>query len=314
MKICCIGELLVDFTPMEKSKVGNPVFEQNPGGGPANVSVATSMLGLETSFIGKVGNDTFGIRLKKELELKNVNTKGMLFSKEFNTTLAFVHLDENNDRSFSFYRKPGADIMLTKDEVDYSIIDECDLLHFTSVTLTDEPVRTATIEAVKYAKKKGKIISYDPNLRESLWTNLEEAKEYIVKMLDYADILKISEEEAVFITGEENIELAAKQIFAKYSKILFVTLGAKGAMYLHKSGSNYMNTYKRKVVDTTGCGDAFVGAIIYNISKCDKDIEDLNKKELDYMMDFANKAGTYVAMRKGGIPSMPSVKEVESIC
>jgi len=310
-KVCAIGELLIDFTPVGKSKRGNNIYEQNLGGGPANVAVATAMLGVSTSFIGKVGNDSFGITLKQDLIKKNVNTKGLAFTKKVNTTLAFVHLDKNNDRSFSFYRNPGADIMLSEKDVDYSIIDKCELLHFSSVSLTNNPSRATTIKAVKYAKKKGKIISYDPNLRELLWSDLKQAKQIIYKMIKYADIIKLSQEELIFLTDEKNITKAIKRIKKIGVKLIFVTLGDKGSIYSYKKLTNSHKTYNVKVVDTTGCGDSFIGAIIYKVLQRKNKLKNISKDQLDDMNIFANMVGSLAAMKKGGAPSMPTLKEVE---
>ncbi|MBN2853440.1 MAG: carbohydrate kinase [Clostridia bacterium] len=310
IKICAIGELLIDFTPVGKSDQGNNLFEQNPGGGPANVAVATSMLGIDTAFIGKVGKDRFGMALQKALTDKKVNMKGLVFSDNVNTTLAFVHLDENNDRSFSFYRKPGADITITDSEVDYHLIDDCELLHFSSVSMTDEPSRTTTVNAVKYAKEKGKLISFDPNLREPLWNSLSEAKEVIQSMLTYADILKISEEELLFLTGENDLLKGCRIIQKLGVSLIFATLGKKGAMYLYKDITGSQKTYDVKVVDTTGCGDSFVGAVLSKIMTREQRLEHLSKDELDEINRFANLAGSLTAMKKGGVPAMPSLQEV----
>ena len=309
-KVCAIGELLIDFTPVGKSERGNNIYEQNLGGGPANVAVATSMLGASTSFIGKVGNDAFGKTLKSDLIKKNVDVSGLVFSSEANTTLAFVHLDKSNDRSFSFYRKSGADILLNDTDVNYNIIDECELLHFSSVSLTDEPSRTATINAVKYAKGKGKIISYDPNLRELLWKDLDEAKKIIYKMLKYADILKVSEEELEFLTDEKDIKKAMKMLSKLNIELIFTTLGKKGSVYLYNNLSNSHKTYDVKVIDTTGCGDSFIGAIIYKVLNRKNRLNSILKEELDDMNIFANMVGSLAAMKKGGAPSMPTIKEV----
>jgi len=310
IKVCAIGEILIDFTPIGKSKNGNNIYEQNPGGGPANVSVATSMLDVPTTFIGKAGNDSFGIDLKQALIDKKVDVQGFVYSKDTNTTLAFVHLDENNDRSFSFYRKPGADITITDEEVNYTLIDECELVHFSSVSLSDEPSRSTTINAIKYANEAGKLISYDPNLRELLWENLEIAKRVITSMLQYTDILKVSEEELLFLTGETDINKGCKILKEQGIKLIFVTLGEKGATYLYKDITNHHDGYKVNVVDTTGCGDAFMGAIIYKVLSRENKLNDISKTELDDMNEFANMVGSLAATKQGGIPAMPSLKQV----
>lgn len=311
--ICAIGELLIDFTPMGVSTQGNNIYEQNPGGGPANVAVATSMLGLPTSFIGKVGNDGFGHELKRAMISKNIDVSSLAMTDSCHTTLAFVHLDDDGDRSFSFYRKPGADILLSDEDVDYSLIDDCQLLHFSSVSLTDEPSRNTTIKAVKYAKEKGKLISYDPNLRELLWDDLKTAKEVITNMLPFADILKISEEELLFLTEETNLLSGCKKLQKLGITLIFTTLGKKGSMFLYKDLTGSDRTYDVKVVDTTGCGDSFVGAIIYKIMNRENKLLNITLDELHQMNDFANGAGSLTAMKKGGSPAMPTCIDIEKL-
>lgn len=311
--ICAIGELLIDFTPMGLSNQGNNIYEQNPGGGPANVAVATSMLGLPTSFIGKVGNDGFGHELKQAMMEKKVDVSSLAMTDKCHTTLAFVHLDDDGDRSFTFYRKSGADILLSEDDIDFLLIDDCQLLHFSSVSLTDEPSRSTTIKAVKYAKEKGKLISYDPNLRELLWDNLETAKEVITSMLPFADILKISEEELLFLTGEENMVTGCKKLQQLGITLIFTTLGKKGSMFLYKDLTGNDKTYDVKVTDTTGCGDSFMGAIIYKVMNREMRLVDISLEELHEISDFANGAGSLTAMKKGGVPAMPTCSDVKKL-
>lgn len=312
LKICFIGEVLIDFTPSGISENGNTLFERNPGGGPANASVAASVLGAPAYFLGMAGYDEFGKFLKKTLEDKKVNTKGFVFSKTVNTTLAFVQLDETGNRSFSFYRNPGADMMLSERDINYEIIDECDILHFSSVSMSKGNSREATQKAVDYAKSKGKLISFDPNLRELLWDNLEEAHEVISSVIGNADILKISGEELEFITGKKDIEEATEILFRRGIPLIFSTLGSKGCYYRHICGSERLETYNTKVIDTTGSGDAFIGAVLYKISKLGADIENLTKKDIHEIADFSNAAGSQAATKKGGIPSMPTVEQVEA--
>ena len=243
LKICFVGEVLIDFTPAGLSENGNTLFERNPGGGPANAAVAAAVLGAPAFFMGMAGYDEFGKFLKRTFEDKNVDTKGFVYSKTVNTTLAFVQLDETGNRSFSFYRNPGADMMFSEADIDYSIIDNCDILHFSSVSMSKGESRNATKKAVEYAKSKGKLISFDPNLRELLWDNLDEAKEVITSMLKYADVLKISEEELEFITNKSDIEKATEELFELGIPLIFSTLGPEGCYYRHKSGHGSLKTY-----------------------------------------------------------------------
>ncbi len=310
LKICFIGEVLIDFTPAGLSSNGNILFERNPGGGPANAAVSAAVLGAPSFFIGMAGQDMFGTFLKKTFEDKNVDTAGFRFCENVNTTLAFVQLDETGNRSFSFYRNPGADMMLSEKDVDFGIVDDCDILHFSSVNMSKGESRNTTRKVVDHAKANGKIISFDPNLRELLWDSLGEAKSVIDEMIGYSDILKISGEEIEFLTGEKDIVKATEMLFKRGIPLIFTTLGPEGCYYRHKNGSGFLQAYATKVVDTTGSGDAFVGAILYKTALLEKKPEDLSKEEISEMADFANAAGSVAATTKGGIPSMPDVDRV----
>ncbi len=311
MKVCSMGEILIDFTPSGTSAKGNVLFERNPGGGPANVAVAASMLGVPSFFMGKAGNDEFGRFLKQTLVDKNVDASGMLFSDEVNTTLAFVQLDSSGNRSFSFYRNPGADMMFSADDINYKIIDECDIVHISSVSMTSEPSRTATKTVAEYAFDKGKTVSFDPNLRELLWKDLDDAYEQIKSIFKFTHILKVSEEEARFLTGEDDLETAVVKLSETGIPLVFATLGAAGCIYRHASGTGRLSTYDTRVVDTTGSGDAFVGAVLYKMAELDKRPEQLTKSEVHEITDFANAAGAFAATEKGAIPSLPTKDQVE---
>lgn len=310
--VVALGELLIDFTPAGLSKAGNPLFERNPGGAPANVLSAVSKLGGKGAFIGKVGDDQFGRFLKSTLNEHGIETKGLKFSETVNTTLAFVHLDAHGDRSFSFYRNPGADMTLSPEDLDLNLIDEAKIFHFGSLSMTDEPSRSATEAALEHAKKSGKIITYDPNWRPALWRNDQAAKEGMLFGLQYADVLKVSEEELVFLTGTKDLTEGSKQFADKGIKLIVVTLGPKGCFYYSKAGSGYLNTYNTKVVDTTGAGDSFFGALIYQISQYEGKIEEISKEEIEAMIDFSNAAGALCASQKGAINVMPSLEEVQN--
>jgi fructokinase len=309
--VVAIGELLIDFTPAGFSQQGNVIFERNPGGAPANVLAAVTKLGGSGAFIGTVGNDQFGNYLKGVLEENNIQTKGLNFSKEADTTLAFVHLDEKGDRSFSFYRRPGADTMLSEEDIDFSIIDNAKVFHFGSLSMTTEPSRNATLKAVEYAKKNGCIISYDPNYRPMLWENEGLARQWMAKGIKYADILKLSDIELEIITGTTDMKKGCEVLISKGVKLIAVTLGANGCYYKFSQGDGQIATYDTKVIDTTGAGDAFLGGLLYKIRDLGKDVKALNQEEIIQMIDFANAVGALCASKRGAIPAMPSLEEVD---
>ena len=312
LDVVAIGELLIDFTPNYKSSQIKPVFEANPGGAPANVLAGLSKLNKKTAFIGMVGKDHFGDYLINYISGYGINVSGLKQTSKANTTLAFVHLDKECNRSFSFYRKPGADIMLNKKDIDYSIIKKSKIFHFGSLSLTNEPSKAATIKAVQYAKKNGLIISYDPNYRPPLWNNIEDARLNIIKGLKYTDILKISGEELELITSTNDLEKGSNLLFNQGISIILITLGPDGAFYKYRGGSGKLNTYNVKVVDTTGAGDAFLAGFLYKIiGKSLEELSMINKKNFENIVDFANATGALVASKKGAIPAMPSLKEIE---
>ncbi len=305
--VVALGELLIDFTPSGTSKSGNDLFEKNPGGAPANVLTALARLEKPVAFLGMVGNDEFGYYLKNTLEANKINIAGLKYSQNVNTTLAFVHLNENGDRKFSFYRNPGADRMFSKDDICYDLIKDSKIFHFGSVSMTDEPSRSATISAVDYAKKAGLMISYDPNLRRPLWRSADEARNQIFEGLKYADILKISEEEMEFITGLTDLYKGSEQLSCLGIGLVLVTLGPQGCFYCYKGEQGRIFTFDTQVVDTTGSGDVFLAGVLYGLieRKINK-IEELNLSELEGILDFANAMGALTATKKGGIPAMPS--------
>jgi fructokinase len=310
--LCSIGELLIDFTPAGDSAAGNALFERNPGGGPANMAVGAAKLGMKAEFVGMVGDDAFGRFLRETLERAGVGTKGLRVSERVRTTLAFVHLFENGDRDFSFYRDPGADMSLARRDVDRSIVDGCDAFHFSSVSLTCEPSRGAVKWAARRARRRGKLVSFDPNLRPPLWKgDLAEAKRQIVSMIRCADILKISGEEAEFLHPGMRVEDAARALVDAGVPSVFVTLGPGGCHWANAKGAGTERTYDKKVVDTTGCGDAFTAAVVYRIAESGKHPGSLDPAEMADIADFANAAGACAATRRGGIPAMPVQEEIE---
>jgi fructokinase len=309
--VSALGELLIDFTPTGHSDQGNILFETNPGGAPANVLVVLSRLNMKTAFIGKVGNDQFGHILKAVLQEQNIDTSNLLFSETVNTTLAFVHLDEKGDRSFSFYRNPGADILLDKNEINEETIKQSRIFHFGSLSLTNEPAATATITALEFAKKHKVLISYDPNLRIPLWKSREEAKQQIKKGFEYADIVKLSEEELEFLTGYRDVLKGTDILQEQYgTSLIFVTLGAKGCFYRNKHVYGNKEGFKANVVDTTGAGDAFFGGALYKLLTMNKSLDLLNNADFEEMVTFANAIGALTTEGKGGIPSIPSREQL----
>ena len=304
--VVALGELLIDFAPAGVGKMGNPAFEMNPGGAPANCLAAITNLGGTGAYIGKVGKDFLGRFIVNELAQRGIDINGIREMHGIPTTMAFVSIAAGGERSFSFVRKPGADIMLTKDEISYDLIDNAKIFHFGSLSLTDEPVREATLMAVEYAIKKGKTVSYDPNYREPLWPDRETAIKYMSEGLRYADIVKMSEEEMELLTGipQTDIQRGAKEIVKTGKKAVFITQGAKGAYYATQTGEGFVNGYKVNAVDTTGCGDAFTGAILYQM--CHRP-----ETSIAGMVKFANAAGALCATMFGGIPSMPNHSAIQ---
>ena len=310
--VVSLGELLIDFTPRGKTETGNILYEQNPGGAPANVAAAVSRLGGKSAFIGKVGSDAFGHFLNETLRENGIDASGLRAAGNAATTLAFVHLDDKGDRSFTFYRSPGADTTLKADELDFALLDSAKIFHFGSLSLTAEPARSATLAAVKYAKQQGSMISYDPNLRLALWPDAETAKTGILAGLGYADILKISGEELAFITGTTCYEQGSKMLCDKGVRFVVITLGPEGCFYRYKHGMGHIHTYDTRVIDTTGSGDAFTGAMLYGFAKRKKYLEEFHNNEMIEMMTYANAAGAVCATRRGAIPAMPGEQEIEA--
>ncbi len=308
--IVTLGELLIDFTPSGEEG-GQKLFMQNAGGAVANVAAAACGFGVSAAFLGMVGSDSFGRYLKQVLGAKGVDTSGLVMSDEYNTTLAFVHLFQNGERDFSFYRRPGADIMYAKEHIDAEAIKKAKVFHFGSLSLTDEPARSATFEALKIAKDNGVTVSYDPNYRPPLWNSEQQAREYMLRGLDFADILKISDSEVKFLFGDMPFEEAAHMLLEIGIKLVFITLGNKGALYAGAAGMGSVSAYKADVVDTTGAGDCFTAGVLYSFIKSGRKLWELTLEDMRGFADFACAAASICVEGKGGIPSMPSLKSVE---
>lgn len=313
--VIAIGECLIDFVPLGQSERGNDLFEKNPGGAPANVLAFLAKLNKQTGFIGKVGNDQFGKYLKQVLDQHQIDTTSLSVDHEVNTTLAFVHLKEDGDRAFSFYRNPGADINLKIEDVNFDLIKNTKILHFGSLSLTHNPARETTFRVLAYAKQQGKVISYDPNLRAPLWTNLMLAKEMMRKGMGFADIVKASEEELAFLTNEKTVEAGAQQLLNEFAniKLLLITLGSKGSCFFTKQFEGHVDGFKVKAIDTTGAGDSFLGGMLYCLLETGLKVETLSKEQLEAMLRFANAGASIVTTRYGAIASMPTKQEIEAV-
>ncbi len=306
------GEMLIDFTPSGTNSLGCPLFAENPGGAPLNVLAMSAKLGAKTAFIGKAGKDSFGAFLKKTVESAGIDTSFFLEDERYNTTLSFVSLDERGDRSFSFYREKGADLMVEKDDVE---LPETLLFHFGSVSMTAEPARATTESLAREAKQRGSIISYDPNYRALLWKSEEEAKSVMKRMLFYADLLKVSYEEMVLLTGSNDIEKASAMLSDAGPSLVVVTLGPEGAFIRKGDYTGAFRTYDVKTIDTTGAGDAFWGAFLYTLFldygiRKKEEIAALGIEKTEYLMKFSNAAGSMATIKSGAIPALPEKDEI----
>lgn len=309
--IVALGEILIDYTPMKKSASGMQVFEQNPGGAPANVLACATKLGNKTAFIGKVGADMQGQFLKETLEKSGVEIRGVVSDSRYFTTLAFVSLSDTGERSFSFARKPGADTMLEIQEVNSELLDNASIFHFGSLSLTHQPIHDTTIHAIKYAKRMGATISYDPNYRALLWENEKVAVRKMRSVLSYVDILKVSDEEAELMTGEADLYAATKALLDLGIDVVAITLGADGALIANNEGVRRVPSFRTdEVVDTTGAGDSFWGAILYKIAESKKTPNQLNIDSLEEIARFGNASASLCVRKRGGIPAMPELDDV----
>ena len=310
--VVALGELLIDFAVSGQSQQGNNLFEACPGGAPCNVLAMLAKLGKKTAFIGKVGEDQFGKLLKETIEDVGIDSQGLLVDKGVNTTLAFVHTFPDGDRDFSFYRQPGADMMLNEEEVEYELIRQAKIFHFGTLSMTDEPVRSATKRALQVAKESGCLISFDPNLRPPLWSSLELAKEMMEYGFGYCDILKISDNEIQFVSGKEDYDEGIKYLQDTYQiPLILLTLGKDGSRAYYKDMRVECVGYKVCTVETTGAGDTFCGSSLSGV--LDNDFENLTEKEIGDILKFANAAAAIVTTRKGAIHSMPDEKEIEKL-
>lgn len=311
-QLLSMGELLIDFTPTGTTPDGRLLFARNPGGAPANVAVQALRAGVSAGFLGRVGKDMFGDFLTATLRGCGVDTKGLSQDGNTATTLAFVQLDDDGDRDFSFYRNPGADTQLRFEDVDLSLVEECELLCFGSLLLTNEPSRTAVQKLVAHARALGKITAYDPNWRPPLWPNETEGVRQMQSLIPQADIMKVSDEELALLTGQTEMEAGAAALLEQGVSLVVVTLGARGCRVFTKDFSLQRHTYDTKVIDTTASGDSFFGAFLSKIIRSGKRPGELCEAELSDFIDFANAAGAVCASRQGAISALPSEDEIET--
>ena len=312
--VVALGELLIDFAPVSTDEAGYPTLKAQPGGAPGNFLAALQKYGCTTALIGKVGDDAFGHLLKGTLDAIGIDTTGLVVDPAVFTTLAFVTLDATGNRSFSFARKPGADTCLTGDEVDKTLLDDCKVFHFGTLSLTSEPARSATQAAVAYAREQGKLISFDPNLRKPLWPSDEAAKEQIEWGLRQADIVKISDEEIKFLWGISPEEGAQKLLKEYGVRLVYATLGPKGCHVANRNGScEVPSPTGLHVIDTTGAGDIFGGSAMSQFLRLGKAPEELTVEELRAITRFACCAASLSTQTHGGINSVVPEAEVRAI-
>ena len=311
--VVALGELLIDFTENGVSEQGNPVLEANPGGAPCNVLAMLNKLGKKTAFIGKVGNDTFGHMLKRTVEESGTDVTNLVMDNDVHTTLAFVHTYPDGEREFSFYRNPGADMMLTKDEIMEDIIKAGKIFHFGTLSSTHEGVRAATRYALDIAKENGLLISFDPNLREPLWASLEDAKREIEYGLSKCDILKISDNELEFMTGTDDYSEGVKILREKYDiPMIFVTLGKDGSRAYYKDIMVEAPPFAEvKTIEKTGAGDTFGGCALGYV--LEHGIENLTEENLRELIIFANAGASLITTKKGALKVMPEKSEIEAL-
>ena len=310
--VVALGELLIDFTENGISGQGNPVYEANPGGAPCNVLSMLNRLGHQTAFLGKVGNDIFGRQLRSTVESAGINVEGLLTDEDVRTTLAFVETKPDGDRDFSFYRNPGEDMMLREEEVRDDIIAAGKIFHFGTLSMTNEPVRSATKHAIAVAKENGALISFDPNIREPLWKDMEEAKEQTAYGLSVCDILKISDNEIQWFSGKEDYTEGIRMLQQTYQiPLILLSMGRDGSRAYYKNMIVEVPAFLQKnTIETTGAGDTFGACCLHYILQYG--LMELTEQQLKDMLTFANAAASIITTRKGALRVMPSLEEIQN--
>ena len=312
--VIAMGELLIDFTMNGQSEQGNNLFEACPGGAPCNVLAMLNKLGKKTAFLGKVGDDQFGRLLRDTISSAGIDASNLLTDDEVNTTLAFVHTFPDGDREFSFYRKPGADMMLKEEEVDYDLIRQSKVFHFGTLSMTDEPVKTATKRALSVAKEAGCMITFDPNLRPPLWKTLDEAKEQMEYGFENCDVLKISDNEVEFLFDTTDYDKGAALIEEKYHiPLVLITMGKDGSRAYYRGRKVEAAPFLQEhTIETTGAGDTFCASTLNYV--LEHGLDDLADENLAELLTFANAAASVITTRKGALRVMPTRDEIQKTC
>ncbi|MBR2948983.1 MAG: carbohydrate kinase [Lachnospiraceae bacterium] len=310
--VVALGELLIDFTDNGVSEQGNTIFEANPGGAPCNVLAMLNKAGRKTAFIGKVGQDIFGNKLKATLDEVGIDTSNLILDEDARTTLAFVQTFEDGDRDFSFYRNPGADMMLKKEDLHEDLIRDTKIFHYGTLSLTHDDVREATKEAIRIAKESGAIISCDPNLRPPLWKTLDDAWVQVDYAISQCDVLKISDNEIQWFTGEEDFDAGIAKLRSKYNiPLIMLSMGRDGSRAYYKDLRVEVAPFiQESTIETTGAGDTFGACCLHHVLKYG--LDNLDEEKLTEMLTFANAAASIVTTRKGALRVMPEVEEVEN--
>ncbi|MDF2786969.1 MAG: fructokinase [Neobacillus sp.] len=317
-KLFSIGEVLIDFIPLQKGAALKDVvaFERAPGGAPANVAAAVAKYGQKAAMISKLGNDAFGDFLVEKLIEAGVETDKVYRTGDANTALAFVSLKENGERDFSFYRNPSADLLLSKEEIDPAWFQAGDILHFCSVDLVESPMKQAHKKAIAAVSAGKGLVSFDPNVRLPLWENPEDCRIAILEFLPSADIVKVSDEELEFITGIKDESVAIQSLFVGNVKAVVYTKGAAGADLFIKNGRFESSGYSVEPVDTTGAGDAFIGGFLYQLLELQsnpENLEEVLRDHQEHILKFANASGALTTTGKGAISALPNKSEVEEL-
>lgn len=314
MSLVCLGVLILDMFPTESGKkiVEQKLFKPAPGGAPANVAVAASHLGVKSAFIGKVGNDVFGHFLAESIKNEGVDISGVRFDDYSRTTMNFHAKLPDGSIEYCFYRNPGADTNLLLNDLDMELIKSASILHYDSLCLTDEPSKTTTIKAIEAVRAAGACVSFDVNYRPVVWENKQQAIDVIFERLLFTDILKLNEDEVKLLCPNISLEDATDLLIGRGPKLCIVTLGAKGSYYKTNKGGQYVPAYPVNVVDTIGCGDAFIGGFLFQLIKSQKSLDALDQHEIEKFMIYADTVAAITATRYGAIPALPSAEEVNA--
>ena len=312
--IIAVGELLIDFTPESAPGADKVLLSQNPGGAPGNVMAAAAKLGSHTALVSRVGDDAFGDFLTRQVEKAGVCTDYISREKSCHTTLAFVHLDSKGERSFSFLRSPGADVLLSQEHIPAQAILDTPIFHFGGVSLTHDPARSATLHALSLARSAGRLVSYDPNWRPSLWDDKEEALSVLRSVLPQVDVVKVSEEELPLMAGCADLEEGSRRLWQQGAALVLISRGEHGAYYRLGELTGELPAYRVPTVDTTGAGDAFMGAMLHRLrGMTRRDVETLDREPLEDVVDFANAAGALATTRTGAIAIMPTHADIAAL-